>query len=156
MILGRALDENGLMHCSLFGTQMQKNLYRFKHDPAVCVLLLPIQSGANGLNLTEATHVFFLEPILNPGNELQAVGRVHRIGQTKPTFVHRLVSQIIVNLISISIFLFFYRFLVENTIEQKMAAMLEKHRSALSSRSSCSVKENPVTLEDLKALFQEE
>ena len=99
--------------------------------------------------------VTILTTILNPGNELQAVGRVHHICQTKPTFVHRLVSQIIVNLISISIFLFFYRFLVENTIEQKMATMLEKHRSALSSHSSCSVNENPVNLKDLKALFQE-
>ena len=94
LIVSRALDENGLIYCSLFGSNSQKNLSRFKRDPAVSVLLVPIKSGANGLNLTEATHVILLEPILNPGNELQAVGRVHRIGQTKPTFVHRLVTLI--------------------------------------------------------------
>ncbi len=49
--------------------------------------------------------------------------------------------------------LFFKRFLVKHTIEEKMAAMLEKHRSALTSRSSVCVKENPVTLADLKDLF---
>jgi len=54
-------------------------------------LLLPISSGANGLNLIEASHVLLIEPILNPAQELQAVGRVHRIGQRKPTKVHKFV-----------------------------------------------------------------
>lgn len=34
--------------------------------------------------------------------------------------------------------------------------MLDRHRSALNSRSSVSVKENPVTLADLKALFNDQ
>ena len=35
------------------------------------------------------TIFFTVEPIMNPAEELQAIGRVHRIGQKKATVVHR-------------------------------------------------------------------
>ena len=55
------------------------------------MLLLNTRSGANGLNLIEATHIFFLEPVINPGVEAQAVSRVHRIGQHRRTHVHHFI-----------------------------------------------------------------
>lgn len=57
------------------------------------VLLLLMQQGSNGLNLTEAQHVVLVEPSLNPAVEAQAVGRVDRIGQTRATHVHRCDSR---------------------------------------------------------------
>lgn len=60
-----------------------------KEAKSIQVLLLLVQHGANGLNLLEAQHVILVEPLLNPAAEAQAVGRVHRIGQEKPTLVHR-------------------------------------------------------------------
>ena len=71
----------------------------------VKVLLLPISSGANGLNLIEASHVLLMEPILNPAQELQAIGRVHRIGQNKPTTVHRFLIRYAFIMINIGIYL---------------------------------------------------
>ena len=53
------------------------------------VLLLLIKQGGNGLNLQEAQHVVFLEPVMDPGDEAQAIGRVNRMGQRRQTFVHR-------------------------------------------------------------------
>jgi Helicase conserved C-terminal domain len=103
LIISRALDQNGLTYCTLLSHKAQSNLNRFKREPGVMCLLIPVQSGANGLNLIEATHVLLVEPILNPGSELQAIGRVHRIGQTKPTVVHRSVN---INFTSISFILY--------------------------------------------------
>lgn len=86
------LQANSIRYClAKDNKSLQKNIDVFRQDPDYNVLLMPYSLGANGLNIIEATHVLLVEPTLNRAQEVQAIGRVHRIGQTKPTFVYRLV-----------------------------------------------------------------
>ncbi|NXN13533.1 SHPRH ligase, partial [Indicator maculatus] len=83
-IISKALYDNNMIFSQINGiSKFQENLSAFKYDPNINILLLPLHTGSNGLNIIEATHVLLVEPILNPAHELQAIGRVHRIGQTK-------------------------------------------------------------------------
>lgn len=88
---------------------LQRFIDDFRHDREINVLLMPYSLGANGLNIIEATHVLLVEPTLNRGQEFQAIGRVHRIGQTRPTFV--------------------YRFMIKNSIEQHLYDLLKSNSS---------------------------
>ena len=83
-LISRALKENSISFVRVDGKRtFQKGVDRFKENASVKVLLLPVKKGANGLNLVEATHVLLVASLLNPGEEAQAIGRVHRIGQKK-------------------------------------------------------------------------
>ena len=56
------------------------------------VFLISLKAGGFGLTLTEADYVFLLDPWWNPAAEAQAIDRTHRIGQTRPVTVYRLVA----------------------------------------------------------------
>ncbi|KAF3845593.1 hypothetical protein F7725_008756 [Dissostichus mawsoni] len=126
-IISKALFDNNMEFSQING------IHKFQEQ--INILLLPLHTGSNGLNIIEATHVLLVEPILNPAHELQAIGRVHRIGQTKPTFVHR--------------------FLIKSTIEERMQAMMktaEKSHATTMKHSEAAV----LTVADLADLFTEE
>ncbi|KAL7873133.1 hypothetical protein AOLI_G00122040 [Acnodon oligacanthus] len=136
-IIAKALFDNNMEFAQINGIhKFQENLSSFKYEEKINILLLPLHTGSNGLNIIEATHVLLVEPILNPAHELQAIGRVHRIGQTKPTFVHR--------------------FLIKSTIEERMQAMLKtaekSHGTTAMKHSEASV----FTVADLAELFTED
>ena len=50
-------------------------------------------SSALATRLVEADYVILLDPWWNPAVEAQAIDRAHRIGQTRPVIVYRLVSK---------------------------------------------------------------
>jgi SWI/SNF-related matrix-associated actin-dependent regulator 1 of chromatin subfamily A len=60
--------------------------------PYLPVFLLSTRAGGLGLNLTAADTVVLFDSDLNPHVDAQAVDRAHRIGQTKPVRVLRLVT----------------------------------------------------------------
>jgi superfamily II DNA or RNA helicase len=57
------------------------------------VFLISLKAGGAGLNLTTADTVIHYDPWWNPAAEAQASDRAHRIGQTKPVFIHKLICQ---------------------------------------------------------------
>jgi len=65
---------------------------RFQQGAAP-LFLISLKAGGTGLNLTAADTVIHLDPWWNPAAEDQASDRAHRIGQTAPVTVIRLISQ---------------------------------------------------------------
>ncbi len=91
-------------------TQDRATLVKKFQEGEVPVFLISLKAGGTGLNLTAADTVIHYDPWWNPAAENQATDRAHRIGQTKPVFVHKLVCR--------------------GTIEDRILD-LQKHKSAL-------------------------
>jgi len=59
----------------------------------VPLFLISLKAGGTGLNLTAADTVIHYDPWWNPAVENQATDRAHRIGQDKPVFVYKLLTE---------------------------------------------------------------
>ncbi|XP_010865484.1 lymphoid-specific helicase isoform X2 [Esox lucius] len=70
----------------------EENMKKFSSDPDVFLFLLSTRAGGLGINLTAADTVIIFDSDWNPQSDLQAQDRCHRIGQTKPVVVYRLVT----------------------------------------------------------------
>jgi len=66
---------------------------RFCEEPGPAVFLISLKAGGYGLNLTAADAVVHMDPWWNPAVEAQASDRAHRIGQTEPVTVYRLLTR---------------------------------------------------------------
>ncbi|VIO95901.1 Helicase conserved C-terminal domain containing protein [Brugia malayi] len=65
----------------------------FQTNSDIFCFLLSTRAGGLGLNLTGGDTVIFLDSDFNPQNDIQAAARCHRIGQTKPVKIIRLVAR---------------------------------------------------------------
>jgi SNF2 family DNA or RNA helicase len=95
---------------------------------------LSLKAGGFGLNLTAADYVIHVDPWWNPAVEAQASDRAHRIGQTRPVTVYRLIAQ--------------------GTIEERIVELHQKKRelaASLLDESHTSAALSPEDLRDLLA-----
>jgi DNA repair protein RAD16 len=81
--------------------------------PTVTVFLISLKAGGVALNLTEASRVFICDPWWNPAAELQAMDRIHRLGQRRPIRITRLI--------------------IENSIESRIVQLQEKKTALVES-----------------------
>jgi SNF2 family DNA or RNA helicase len=105
----------------------------FQHEAGSPVLLISLGAGGLGLNLTAADHVFILDPWWNPAAEEQAADRAHRIGQTRPVMIYRLVAQ--------------------DSVEERVLALQARKRALADAALGGAGAAAPLTREDLLALL---
>ncbi|KAF9437674.1 DNA repair protein rad16 [Entomortierella beljakovae] len=110
------------------------SIKKFSEDPTVTVFLISLKAGGVALNLTAASRVFICDPWWNPAAELQAMDRIHRIGQHRPILVTRII--------------------IENSIESRILQLQEKKQAMVDS----TIGKDPaalskLTTEDLRFLF---
>ena len=104
------LGEAGIAFTEIRGdTKDRKTPVAAFQTGEVPVILVSLKAGGTGLNLTAADTVILYDPWWNPAVEAQAIDRAHRIGQTKPVFVHRLMAR--------------------GTIEEKILSLQDKKRT---------------------------
>jgi hypothetical protein len=137
-IIEEHLGKKGIRHLKITGqTTRRTSLVKQFQEGDVPVFLISLKAGGTGLNLTAADTVIHFDPWWNPAAENQATDRAHRIGQTKPVFVHKLVCR--------------------GSIEERMLE-LQKHKSglveALLSEETSKLRIDPETLEHLLAPIQ--
>lgn len=117
-LLARTLSDNGVGNSIVKGNVWARNsaISKFKNGVNKVgdenkVIMLSLTNAASGTNLTEASHIFFIEPIDANKREIeaiegQAIGRACRIGQTKKVNIVRIVTK---NTIEEEIFNKFYK-----------------------------------------------
>jgi len=132
------LDKAGISYQYLDGsTSMAKRKERVDAFQAGegDVFLISLKAGGSGLNLTAADYVIHMDPWWNPAVEDQASDRAHRIGQTRPVTIYRLVAQ--------------------NTIEEKIIKLHQQKRDLADSLLEGSDMSGSMKADQMLALIRE-
>ncbi|MBK6284864.1 MAG: ATP-dependent helicase [Draconibacterium sp.] len=110
-LVQKYIEEKNWKFSMLTGQTVKREevIKEFQDDAENHIFLISLKAGGVGLNLTKAGYVFIIDPWWNPAAENQAVSRAHRIGQDKQVFV--------------------YRFITENSIEEKIQLLKERKTS---------------------------
>lgn len=115
-LLGQYLDLRSWPHARIDGSvaqiERQAQIRSFNTSSssktAMNVFLLSTRAGGQGINLAAADTVILFDSDWNPQQDLQAMDRAHRIGQTRNVII--------------------YRFATRNTVEQKLLESAEAKR----------------------------
>lgn len=99
-LIGKSLSDNGIENTSVKGNVWCKNsaINKFKIGQNNKVIMLSLSNSASGTNLTEASHIIFVEPVNTNYDEMkaiesQAIGRACRLGQTNKIKIIRILTQ---------------------------------------------------------------
>lgn len=135
-LLKDRIEQEGWKYSMLTGktTKREPVIKEFQNDAENHIFLISLKAGGVGLNLTEADYVFILDPWWNPASENQAINRAHRIGQDKNVFV--------------------YRFITENSIEEKIQKLQERKSSLADQFINSNNPLKKVTKEEIEELFK--
>jgi len=130
------LDRRGIAYVKLTGqTKDRETPIKSFQNGEVPLFLISLKAGGSGLNLTAADSVIHYDPWWNPAVEEQASARAHRIGQDKPVFVYKLLTQ--------------------GTVEEKILALQERKRGLADHLlEGAAPNRHLITAEDLDVLFQ--
>ncbi len=136
-ILREHLDKNGIDYRYLDGStsspRRKQEVDRFQAGEGD-LFLISLKAGGLGLNLTAADYVMHMDPWWNPAIEDQASDRAHRIGQTRPVTIYRLVCK--------------------NTIEEKIVRLHQEKRDLAGSLLEGSDMSAKMSSEDLLDLIR--
>ncbi|KAI0641041.1 SNF2 family N-terminal domain-containing protein [Trametes meyenii] len=124
LIIQHALHANGISCLRIDqNTGKQNAAKKFRTDPSISVLLLHGERENAGLNVTCASRVFLVESVVHHAFEVQAIARIDRMGQTKPTEV--------------------YCYYAEDTVERNILDLAAKQGLSLYTRDKAAGMLNP-------------
>lgn len=135
-LIENALKSAGIRYEKLTGQTRDRAIpvKRFQSGESP-IFLISLKAGGTGLNLTAADCVIHYDPWWNPAVEQQATDRAWRIGQDKPVFVYRLIS--------------------EGTVEERIQALqARKSKLADGLYGNADTFSSAITADDISVLFE--